>query len=90
MSIVSILLAAAANKKNIICPLILRFEDVLEIPLQPLYDNLDCYTYEIFEKDPVKYKLYQDAVAAALVDRVPQEMIEGTTVNYCLFVYSIC
>uniref|UniRef100_A0A1A9ZYR9 Protein arginine N-methyltransferase n=1 Tax=Glossina pallidipes TaxID=7398 RepID=A0A1A9ZYR9_GLOPL len=46
------------------------FEDVLEIPLQPLYDNLDCYTYEIFERDPVKYKLYQDAIAAALTDRV--------------------
>uniref|UniRef100_A0A1A9UP09 Protein arginine N-methyltransferase n=1 Tax=Glossina austeni TaxID=7395 RepID=A0A1A9UP09_GLOAU len=46
------------------------FEDVLEIPLQPLYDNLDCYTYEIFERDPVKYKMYQDAIAAALTDRV--------------------
>lgn len=55
-----------------------NFEDVLEIPLQPLYDNLDCYTYETFEKDPVKYKLYQDAIEAALVDRVPEEEIEKT------------
>ncbi|KAM7344033.1 protein arginine N-methyltransferase 5 isoform 1-T1 [Cochliomyia hominivorax] len=52
------------------------YEDVLEIPLQPLYDNLDCYTYEIFEKDPVKYKLYQDAIEAALKDRVKEEEIE--------------
>uniref|UniRef100_A0A1A9X3K2 Protein arginine N-methyltransferase n=1 Tax=Glossina brevipalpis TaxID=37001 RepID=A0A1A9X3K2_9MUSC len=51
------------------------FEDGLEIPLQPLYDNLDCYTYEIFERDPVKYKLYQDAIAAALIDRVPESEI---------------
>ncbi|KAI8128806.1 Protein arginine N-methyltransferase 5 [Lucilia cuprina] len=52
------------------------YEDVLEIPLQPLYDNLDCYTYEIFEKDPVKYKLYQDAIEAALKDRVKEDEIE--------------
>ncbi|XP_061393801.1 protein arginine N-methyltransferase 5 [Musca vetustissima] len=52
------------------------FEDVLEIPLQPLYDNLDCYTYEIFEKDPVKYKLYQNAIEAALKDRVQEDEIE--------------
>jgi len=43
---------------------------MLEIPLQPLCDNLDTYTYEVFETDPVKYKLYQDAVQAALLDRV--------------------
>lgn len=54
----------------------LRLEDVLEIPLQPLYDNLDCYTYEIFERDPVKYKLYQDAIEAALTDRVPEKELE--------------
>ncbi|XP_020806100.1 protein arginine N-methyltransferase 5 isoform X2 [Drosophila serrata] len=46
------------------------YEHVLEIPLQPLSDNLDTYTYEIFETDPVKYKLYQNAVQAALLDRV--------------------
>ncbi|XP_013110933.2 protein arginine N-methyltransferase 5 [Stomoxys calcitrans] len=53
------------------------FEDVLEIPLQPLYDNLDSYTYEIFEKDPVKYKLYQDAIEAALKDRVQEDEIDN-------------
>ncbi|XP_034650532.1 protein arginine N-methyltransferase 5 [Drosophila subobscura] len=46
------------------------YENLLEIPLQPLCDNLDSYTYEVFESDPVKYKLYQDAVQAALIDRV--------------------
>ncbi|XP_068144653.1 protein arginine N-methyltransferase 5 [Drosophila tropicalis] len=46
------------------------YENVLEIPLQPLSDNLDSYTYEVFEADPVKYKLYQEAVQQALLDRV--------------------
>jgi len=46
------------------------YENQLETPLQPLFDNLDTYTYEIFEDDPVKYKLYQDAIQKALLDRV--------------------
>ncbi|KFB42955.1 AGAP009048-PA-like protein [Anopheles sinensis] len=49
------------------------FDDLLEIPLQPLYDNLDSFTYEIFEKDPVKYIFYQNAIEQALTDRVPEE-----------------
>ncbi|KAH8232850.1 hypothetical protein KR026_001038 [Drosophila bipectinata] len=49
------------------------YENMLEIPLQPLSENLDSYTYEVFESDPVKYKLYQDAVQAALLDRVTEE-----------------
>lgn len=59
----------------------LSYEDVLEIPLQPLYDNLDCYTYEIFEKDPVKYKLYQKAIEGALIDRVAEDEIETKLVS---------
>ncbi|ALC42515.1 csul [Drosophila busckii] len=47
-----------------------NYENMLEIPLQPLCDNLDSYTYEIFETDPVKYKLYQEAVKQALLDHV--------------------
>lgn len=46
---------------------------MLEIPLQPLCDNLDTYTYEIFETDPVKYKLYQEAIQQVLLDRVSDE-----------------
>lgn len=55
------------------------FDDVLEYPLQPLYDNLDSYTYETFERDPVKYKKYQEAIEAALLDRVPQDQIKTKT-----------
>ncbi|KAH8400924.1 hypothetical protein KR009_001829 [Drosophila setifemur] len=53
------------------------YENMLEIPLQPLCDNLDSYTYEVFETDPVKYKLYQDAVQAALVDRVDEKELKS-------------
>ncbi|KAL5278043.1 PRMT5 family protein [Megaselia abdita] len=42
--------------------------DALQIPLQPLYDNLDTYTYDVFEKDPIKYMKYQEAITAALKD----------------------
>jgi protein arginine N-methyltransferase 5 len=34
--------------------------DYLQAPLQPLMDNLESQTYEVFERDPVKYKSYQE------------------------------
>ncbi|CAH1778835.1 unnamed protein product, partial [Owenia fusiformis] len=49
------------------------YEDYLQCPLQPLMDNLESQTYEVFEKDPVKYSMYQKAVYSALLDRVPME-----------------
>lgn len=45
------------------------FENVLQTPLQPLKDHLPSETYEIFEKDPVKYRLYEEAITAALKDK---------------------
>ena len=61
------------------------YEDLLEIPLQPLYDNLDSFTYEIFEKDPVKYIAYQKAIEAALIDKVPEDEIADRTVSNASF-----
>lgn len=55
------------------------FDDFLEIPLQPLYDNLDAYTYEVFEQDPVKYLAYQRAIQQAVIDKVPEAEIETRT-----------
>ena len=49
------------------------YEDYLQTPLQPLMENLESQTYEIFEKDPVKYREYQNAVRTALLDRVPDD-----------------
>lgn len=45
------------------------FNDYLQSPLQPLMDNLHSGTYEVFEKDPIKYRQYEEAVYQALVDR---------------------
>lgn len=43
--------------------------DHLQQPLQPLMDNLEGETYEGFEKDPIKYRQYEEAVYRALCDR---------------------
>ena len=42
--------------------------DRLQRPLQPLRDHLENNTYEVFEKDPVKYREYQRAISMALMD----------------------
>lgn len=42
------------------------YEDYLQAPLQPLGDHLESAVYETFEKDPVKYKLYQGAFEEAV------------------------
>ena len=44
------------------------YQDYLQSPLQPLSDNLESITYEVFETDPVKYDLYYQAIAHALID----------------------
>lgn len=44
--------------------------DYLQSPLQPLRDNLESQTYETFERDPVKYAQYEEAIYQCLSDRV--------------------
>ncbi|KAL9024414.1 MAG: hypothetical protein Q9196_006532, partial [Gyalolechia fulgens] len=44
------------------------YQDYLQGPLQPLADNLESMTYEVFEKDPIKYDLYEQAIRKALRD----------------------
>ena len=41
--------------------------DSLQCPLQPLKDHLEFSMYETFEKDPIKYAKYQEAVYMALL-----------------------
>ena len=49
---------------------------------QPLSDNLESSTYEVFEKDPVKYSEYHKAIYAALMDRITDEEAKaGKTVS---------
>lgn len=54
------------------------WEDYLQHPLQPLADNLDTHTYNVFEKDPVKYNQYQKAIAQALIDLQKQSTEANT------------
>ena len=53
----------------------------MQVPLQPLQDNLELQTYETFERDTPKYTAYEEAIHDALLDRVPQsEAATRTTV----------
>jgi len=44
----------------------LPYHDYLQAPLQPLQDDLESQTYETFEKDPVKYVQYEEAILRCL------------------------
>ncbi|KAI9666801.1 MAG: methyltransferase protein [Alyxoria varia] len=46
----------------------MAFQDFLQDPLQPLRDNLESMTYEVFERDPYKYEAYGHAITRALQD----------------------
>jgi protein arginine N-methyltransferase 5 len=49
-------------------PALTSFQDWLQPPLQPLADNLESATYEVFEGDPVKYDQYEKAVEEAMIE----------------------
>jgi protein arginine N-methyltransferase 5 len=56
------------------------YHDYLQTPLQPLMDNLQSATYEVFESDPVKYSLYEEAIFSSLLTRTsinPVIMVVG-------------
>lgn len=55
------------------------FEDFLQSPLQPLMDNLESCTYEVFEKDPIKYTEYKRAIHRALEERITDEEAKTRT-----------
>lgn len=44
------------------------YADYLQAPLQPLMDDLGSATYDVFERDPVKYRQYEEAIYLALMD----------------------
>ena len=49
-------------------PTLTSFQDWLQSPLQPLSDNLESATYEMFEGDPVKYDQYELAITEAMAE----------------------
>ncbi|EGD83688.1 hypothetical protein PTSG_04292 [Salpingoeca rosetta] len=57
------------------------YDDYIEIPLQPLMDHLESQTYEVFEKDPVKYDMYQKAMEKAFEDRKDKDKIVAMVVG---------
>lgn len=61
-----------------------EYVDTLQIPLQPLADNLDSSTYAIFEEDSIKYDLYREAVSYAIEDLIKLVDDERNIVVYLL------
>lgn len=53
------------------------YGDYLQAPLQPLMDDLGSATYDVFERDPVKYRQYEEAIFLALADREPARSDDG-------------
>lgn len=47
-----------------------QYRDLLQAPLQPLADDLESGTYETFERDRIKYQLYEEAIELVLRDRL--------------------
>lgn len=60
------------------------YQDYLQAPLQPLADNLESITYEVFEKDPVKYDQYEKAIKLALNAR---DTKDNMLVDYYYYYY---
>ncbi len=58
-----------------------NYEDYLQIPLQPLKDDLDSETYQTFEKDPVKYALYEDAIYKAICKVIDTNAIDNHAIK---------
>ena len=46
------------------------YRNYLQSPLQPLADNLESATYEVFENDGIKYDLYEQACYHAIMDKL--------------------
>lgn len=56
------------------------YEDLLQVPLQPLINDLDNNVYAVFEQDPIKYQQYEKAITKALTDKAKPDSTEVLTV----------
>ena len=61
-------LSVAAGSHGVEDKVTQLYRDYLQAPLQPLMDNLESQVYETFEKDPIKYEKYEEAIRLALLD----------------------
>ena len=64
-----------------------EYQDFLLFPLQPLMDNLESQTYEVFEKDPVKSTEYQRTMYLAILDKVPLEEKDTKVMSVFLLIF---
>lgn len=46
-----------------------NYRNYLQSPLQPLADNLESITYEVFENDTIKYDIYEESLYSAFIDK---------------------
>lgn len=79
------------SKNTVIPTPIMEYDDFLQLPLQPLRDNLMSCVYHVFEQDPVKYSQYQKAIHCAIVDKKVKKIViavigagRGPLVKACL------
>lgn len=57
------------SKSNKLYSYSYAYEDLLQVPLQPLINDLDNNVYAVFEQDPIKYQQYERAITKALTDK---------------------
>lgn len=57
------------NKSDKLYSYSYAYEDLLQVPLQPLINDLDNNVYAVFEQDPIKYQQYEKAITKALIDK---------------------
>lgn len=69
-----------ANKSDKLYSYSYAYEDLLQVPLQPLINDLDNNMYAVFEQDPIKYQQYEKAITKALTDRAKSNCTEVITV----------
>lgn len=68
------------NKSDKLYSYSYAYEDLLQVPLQPLINDLDNNVYAVFEQDPIKYQQYEKAITQALTDKVISGSTEVLTV----------
>lgn len=52
--------------------------------LQPLMDNLESQTYEVFEKDPIKYSQYQQVRPSDAALAAPVKTFQSTRTQHSI------
>lgn len=58
-----------------------QYAGTLQLPLQPLRDNLPEHVYDLFLKDPIKYAKYTEAVTIRLIE-LTQQGFDGTLIIF--------